>query len=31
LRGRRQSEVPSSFRFANAFDLRFLEKGMQGL
>jgi ABC-type nitrate/sulfonate/bicarbonate transport system substrate-binding protein len=30
-RGRRQPEVPASFKFANAFDLSFLEKGMQGL
>ncbi len=30
-RARKQPDVPASFKFANAFDLSFLEKGMQGL
>jgi ABC-type nitrate/sulfonate/bicarbonate transport system substrate-binding protein len=31
FRGRKQPEVPASFKFANAFDLSFVEKGMQGI
>ena len=31
FKGRKQPEVPATFKFANAFDLSFLEKGMQGL
>lgn len=30
-RGRKQPEIPTTFKFDSAFDLRFLEKGMQGI